>query len=264
MIRLEGAKVRLGAFDLRVDDLAVEPGEYLLLLGPSGAGKSVLLEVIAGLRRLDEGRVRIDGEDATQWPPEQRRVGLVSQRPSLFPHMSVRRNVEFGRRYQRVSAEEFRRRVEAAVAMLQIEGLLGRSVTDLSGGEAQRVTLARALVTEPRVLLLDEPLGPLDQNLRADLAAELRRVHDELAMTTIHVTHDQTEARALADRVAVMEAGRICQIGSTEDVFERPACEFVARFVGNAGHQTADVGPQTADQRHDRDDSTHPAPRPSP
>jgi len=245
MIRLEGARIRLGTFDLSVDDLEVEQGEYLLLLGPSGAGKSVLLEVIAGLRLLDEGRVWIEGDDATRWPPERRRVGLVSQRPSLFPHMSVRRNIEFGRRYQRVSAAEFGRRVEAAVAMLRIEGLLGRSVTDLSGGEAQRVTLARALVTEPRMLLLDEPLGPLDQNMRADLAAELRRVHAGLKMTTVHVTHDQTEARALADRVAVMEGGRICQIGPTEEVFERPTCEFVARFVGNVGPRTSDFGPRT-------------------
>jgi ABC-type sugar transport system ATPase subunit len=238
MIRLEGARIRLGAFDLSVDELAIERGEYLILLGPSGAGKSVLLEVMAGLRLLDEGQVLIEGEEVTRWPPERRRVGLVSQRPSLFPHMSVRRNIEFGGRYQRVTAEEFGQRVEAAVRMLRIEGLLGRSVADLSGGEAQRVTVARALVTEPRVLLLDEPLGPLDQNLRADLAAELRRVHDELKMTTIHVTHDQTEGRTVGDRVAVMERGRICQIGPTAEVFERPACEFVAGLVGKEERRT--------------------------
>jgi ABC-type sugar transport system ATPase subunit len=245
MIRIEGARVRLGRFELSVDELSVRAGEYLVLLGPSGAGKSVLLEVIAGLRPLDEGRVVVQAEDVTRWPPERRRVGLVSQRPSLFPHMSVRRNIEFGRRYQPVSAEEFARRVEAAVRMLQIGGLLDRAVSDLSGGEAQRVTLARALVTEPRVLLLDEPLGPLDQNMRADLAAGLRRVHDDLKMTTLHVTHDQAEARALADRVAVMEGGGICQIGDTDDVFERPACEFVARFVGE--RRTEDRGLRTED-----------------
>jgi ABC-type sugar transport system ATPase subunit len=241
MIRLEGARVGLGAFALSVDALGVGRGEYLVLLGPSGAGKSVLLELVAGLRRLDEGCVLIDGDDVTEKPPEERRIGLVSQRPSLFPHMSVRGNIEFGRRYQKVTTEEFARRVETAVAMLDLEPLLSRSVTDLSGGEAQRVTLARALVTEPRVLLLDEPLGPLDENMRADLAAELRRVHDSLGITTMHVTHDQTEARSLADRVAVMERGTICQIGTVEDVWERPACEFVARFVGQ------DRGPRTED-----------------
>jgi ABC-type sugar transport system ATPase subunit len=231
MIRLIDAIARHGDFELRIDALDVREGEYVVLLGPSGAGKSVLLETIAGLRLLDSGRVLFDGEDVTAWPPERRRVGLVSQKPSLFPHMTVRRNILFGQRYAREAAGEFTRRADELAQMLRVDHLLDRGVGDLSGGEAQRIALARALVTRPRVLLLDEPLGPLDENLREELAAELRGVHDRLHTTTVHVTHDQSEARALGDRVAVMSGGRVLQIGTVEEVFSRPADDFVARFL---------------------------------
>ena len=215
MVRLVDLAARYGEFELRIADLSVREGEYLVLLGPSGAGKSVLLETIAGLRSLDSGQVLMDGEDVSAWPPERRGVGLVSQKPSLFPHMSVRQNILFGRRYAGRATRghdnvgEFDGRAEELARLLQVEHLLDRGVRDLSGGEAQRVALARALVTRPRVLLLDEPLGPLDENLREELAAELRRVHGELHTTTVHVTHDQAEARALGDRVAVMAEGRL-------------------------------------------------------
>ena len=233
MIRLLNAEAKLGAFRLLVEELHVRRGEYLVLLGPSGAGKSVLLEVIAGLSLLNSGQVLLDGADVTALAPERRRIGLVSQKPSLYPHMSVRQNIAFGGRYQRVSRPEFSRRVEEMARLLLVEALLDRGVRGLCGGVAQRVTLARALVTEPSVLLLDEPLGPLDQNMRADLSDELRRIHDRLKRTTVHVTHDQAEARALADRVAIMVAGRIPQIGTVGEVFENPASDFVARLVAN-------------------------------
>jgi ABC-type sugar transport system ATPase subunit len=232
MVTLGDARLRLGAFELEAADLHVRRGEYLVLLGPSGAGKSVLLEVIAGLRLLDSGQVLLDGADVTSLPPERRRVGLVSQKPSLYPHLSVRQNIAFGGRYQRVPGDEFARRVAEMARLLRVEHLLERGVRGLSGGEAQRVTLARALVTEPSVLLLDEPLGPLDRSMRADLIDELRRIHDRLQRTTVHVTHDQAEARLLADRVAVMVEGKILQIGTLDEVCHNPASASVGRLVG--------------------------------
>jgi len=233
MIQLHDVRVHLGSFQLAVDELRVPQGEYLVLLGPSGAGKSVLLEVIAGLRPLDSGQVLLDAADVTQLPPERRRVGLVSQKPSLYPHLSVRQNIAFGGRYQTVPRAAFARRVDEMARLLRVEHLLGRRVGRLSGGEAQRVTLARALVTEPRVLLLDEPLGPLDRSMRADLIDELRRIHGRSRRTTVHVTHDPAEARLLADRVAVMVEGRILQSGSFDQVVREPASASVARLVGS-------------------------------
>ncbi len=241
MIELHDARVELEAFRLAVDELHIGQGEYLVLLGPSGAGKSVLLEVIAGLRLLDSGRVLLDGADVTQLPPERRRVGLVSQKPSLYPHLSVRQNIAFGGRYQTLPRAEFDRRVDEMARLVRVEHLLHRRVRRLSGGEGQRVTLARALVTEPRVLLLDEPLGPLDRSMRTDLIDELRRIHDRLKRTTVHVTHDQAEARSLADRVAVMVEGKILQIGPLDQVVRHPASESVARLVGSdASSRTAE------------------------
>jgi len=241
MIRLVDVRAKFGTFELAIEELAVPEGEYLVLLGPSGAGKSVLLELVAGLRSVDTGQVWLDGEEVTGRPPEGRRVGLVAQRPSLFPHMTVRQNIAFGRRYAKEPREEFDRRANELAQMLRVQDLLDRGVRDLSGGEVQRVALARALVTRPRVLLLDEPLGPLDENLRSDLAGELMGVHDRLQMTTIHVTHDQSEARALGDRVAVMAEGRLRQIGSPREVYENPASEFVARFLGGSSRTATDT-----------------------
>ncbi|MFH1811928.1 MAG: ABC transporter ATP-binding protein [Pseudomonadota bacterium] len=232
MIHLDAVSRRLGDFVVDSIDLVVEDRAYLVLLGPSGAGKSVLLHLLAGFEALDSGRILVDGTDFTALPPERRQIGLVQQQPALFPHHSVLGNLAFGLRARGVGAGERQRRIDDIVALLHLGPLRQRPVATLSGGEAQRVALARALVTRPRVLLLDEPLAPIDHNARLELQAELRRVHDALQLTTVHVTHSRDEARALASHVAVMHAGRLIQSGPVDDVWERPRCLFVARFLG--------------------------------
>jgi ABC-type sugar transport system ATPase subunit len=232
VIRIEGLRRRLGRFVVDGVDLAVDDGAYLVLLGPSGAGKSVLVHLLAGLDWPDAGRLFIDDDEVTTWPPERRGVGLVQQQPALFPHLSVVDNLAYGLRARRVPAAEQRARLDAMIAELHLQPLLERPVATLSGGEAQRLALARALLTRPRALLLDEPLAPIDHNARAELQTELRRVHDALARTTVHVTHSRDEARALASHVAVMLAGRVVQAGPVDEVWARPRCTFVARFLG--------------------------------
>jgi len=243
---LEGAAQRFGDFSLDIE-LVVPRGEYLVILGPSGCGKSLLLGTIAGLHPVAAGRVLIDGVDATAAPPERRHVGMVFQGLSLFPHLDVLDNVVFGLRLRRVPAARRRARADELVATLGLEPLLGRPTPTLSGGEAQRVALARALAPEPALLLLDEPLSLLDHNARLALQQQLRRVHESLALTTLHVTHNREEARALADRCAVMCAGRIVQVGPVDEVFSRPRCAFVARFVG-ADPATARVDPAACNE----------------
>ncbi|MGH2450249.1 MAG: sulfate/molybdate ABC transporter ATP-binding protein [Candidatus Limnocylindria bacterium] len=224
---------RFGSF-VALDNvsLAIAGGSLTALLGPSGSGKSTLLRVVAGLEEPDEGDVSILGEEATGLPPQERGVGFVFQHYAAFKHMTVRDNVAFGLEIRKRPKPEIRARVEELLALVQLEGLADRYPSQLSGGQRQRMALARALAVEPKVLLLDEPFGALDARVRKELRAWLRRLHDEVHVTTVLVTHDQEEAMDVADRVAVMNQGRIEQTGKPRDLYEHPANEFVMSFVG--------------------------------
>jgi len=218
--------------------LTVEPGEFLALLGPSGSGKTTLLRVVAGLETPDSGRVEFDGEDFLAMSPRERRIGMVFQHYALFRHMSVARNIAFGLNVlpvrRRPKRAQLRQTVARLLSLVQLEGLGERYPAQLSGGQQQRVALARALAIGPRMLLLDEPLGALDAKVRKDLRHWLRRVHDETGITTIFVTHDQEEAMDLADRVALLRAGRIEQVGAPAELEAQPASAFVFDFLGDS------------------------------
>jgi putative spermidine/putrescine transport system ATP-binding protein len=213
-------------------DLQIAAGEFFTMLGPSGSGKTTLLRLIAGFERPDAGSVELGGTDVTREPPYARDVNTVFQDYALFPHMSVLENVEYGLRVKRVPRAQRRLRAEAALEMVRLTGLSGRKPLQLSGGQRQRVALARAIVNEPGVLLLDEPLGALDLKLRQDMQLELKRIQREVRITFIYVTHDQEEALTMSDRLAVFNQGRIEQVGAPVDVYERPASDFVAGFIG--------------------------------
>lgn len=212
--------------------LSVQPGEVLTLLGPSGCGKTTLLQSIAGFVVPDSGDVRIDGTSILARPPEKRRTAMLFQQYALFPHMSVRDNIGFGLRMAKVPRSEAARRVEDALRLVRIQELADRRPAQLSGGQRQRVALARAVVTEPRLLLLDEPLGALDQNLREEMQVELRKLQRNLGVTTVMVTHDQREAIVLSDRIAVMKNGRVEQIGTPTDIYDHPRTRYIATFTG--------------------------------
>src|SRR5215510_3705177 len=212
--------------------LSVRRGEFLTLLGPSGCGKTTLLRMIAGFELPDSGRIFLCGRDVTLLAPNQRDVTTVFQHYALFPHMSVYENVAFGLARRRVKHEEIRLRVTAALEMVQLGELADRQPSELSGGQQQRVALARSLVVEPRVLLLDEPLAALDLKLRKQMQVELKGLQRRLGISFIYVTHDQEEALTMSDRIVVMNAGRIEQLGRAEEIYERPATEFVAGFIG--------------------------------
>jgi spermidine/putrescine transport system ATP-binding protein len=212
--------------------LTVSPGEFFSLLGPSGCGKTTLLRILAGLDWPDAGQVRLGGRNALALPAHRRPVNTVFQSYALFPHLTVSGNIAFGLQMKRVPAPAIARRVAAAMALAQITDLATRRPAELSGGQKQRVALARALVNEPEVLLLDEPLGALDLQLRRQLQTELKSVQRRLGITFIHVTHDQEEALALSDRLAVLRAGRVEQVGTPQAVYEQPRTRFVAEFLG--------------------------------
>jgi putative spermidine/putrescine transport system ATP-binding protein len=213
-------------------DLEIAQGEFFTLLGPSGSGKTTTLRLIAGFEIPDEGEVRLHGEDVARRPPAQRNVNTVFQDYALFPHMTVQQNVEYGLRVKKVPKPQRRERAEEALRMVQLGDYGRRKPGQLSGGQRQRVALARAIVNRPQVLLLDEPLGALDLKLRHGMQIELKRIQREVGITFVYVTHDQEEALTMSDRLAVFNEGRIEQIGSPEDVYEHPASEFVADFVG--------------------------------
>ncbi|MCS7007381.1 MAG: ABC transporter ATP-binding protein [Gaiellaceae bacterium] len=217
-----------------LDDVSLEVarGEIVTVLGPSGSGKTTLLRVIAGLERPDRGRVLLEGVDLAGVPPHRRGVGLVFQDHALFPHRDVWGNVVFGLRMQGASEEEIARRGRELLALVGLEGFERRSVATLSGGEQQRVALARALAPQPRVLLLDEPLGSLDRALRDRLLEDLADLFERLRLTALYVTHDQAEAFALGDRVAILREGRLAQVGTPDEIWTRPADADVARFLG--------------------------------
>jgi thiamine transport system ATP-binding protein len=233
MLEIDGVSVRLGDRDVLCDvSLAAEDGSTVALLGPSGCGKTTLLRAIAGLQPIDRGQVRLDGEDLVGTPPHERNVGLMFQDYALFPHRDVVGNVEFGLRMRRMPADARRARVQEVLALVGLLGFEHRSVSELSGGERQRVALARSLAPEPRVLMLDEPLASLDRARRDQLVLDLRELFTSQGLTVIYVTHDQAEALALADQVAVIDAGRIAQHASPPELWARPASPFVARFLG--------------------------------
>ena len=213
--------------------LEIAAGETLVLLGPSGCGKTTLLRIIAGLEMPDAGgRVLFDGTDVTALPIERRNVGMVFQSYALFPNMNVAENVGYGLRVRSVDSKEREKKIDELLALVQLEGYGERRVDQLSGGQRQRVALARALAVRPRALLLDEPLTALDAKLREQLRADIDRLLRSLAITSVYVTHDQSEAMALGDRVAVMEKGRIAQIGTPREIYFRPRTAFVADFIG--------------------------------
>ena len=213
--------------------LAIEPGEFFALLGPSGSGKSTLLRLIAGFNQHNRGRLLVDGRDITGVAPHARNIGMVFQSYALWPHMTVFDNVAFGLVERRVAREEIRRRVGEALALVGLADYAGRRPNQLSGGQQQRVALARTIVIEPQVLLLDEPLSNLDKKLREQMRLELKRLQRKLGITTIFVTHDQEEAMTTADRMAVLDAGVLQQVGAPRELFDTPANRFVAEFVGN-------------------------------
>jgi putrescine transport system ATP-binding protein len=234
LVRFERVTKRFGDF-LAVDDLslALYPRELFALLGPSGCGKSTLMRMLAGFEAPDAGRILLDGEDLSGVPPHRRPVNMMFQSYALFPHMSVWDNVAFGLKQEGLPRAEIARRVEEMLAVVKLEGLARRPPDQLSGGQRQRVALARSLAKRPKVLLLDEPLAALDRKLREATQFELMDIQVELGTTFMVVTHDQDEAMTMADRMAVMDRGRIVQIGPPEVVYERPASRFVAEFVGD-------------------------------
>ncbi|MGH2987630.1 MAG: ABC transporter ATP-binding protein [Solirubrobacterales bacterium] len=232
-VRLDGVTKQFGDLvAVREIDLDIGQGEFFTMLGPSGCGKTTTLRMVAGFEQPTGGRVKIEGADVAGLPPHKRPTNTVFQSYALFPHMSVADNVGYGLRRQRVGAAEIRRRVEAELDRVGLAGEANRRPAQLSGGQQQRVALARALVNLPKVLLLDEPLGALDLKLRKGLQIELKRIQRDVGITFVYVTHDQEEALTMSDRIAVMDRGRLEQVGGPEDVYERPTTTFVAGFIG--------------------------------
>lgn len=243
-LQLQGLSKRYGAVDAVVaTDLDVQRGEFVSLLGPSGCGKTTTLQMIAGFVEASAGKIILDGRDITHAKPSSRGLGVVFQSYALFPHMSVRDNVAFGLRMRKVPASDLQRRVDTVLALVRLNQHADRYPRELSGGQRQRVALARALVIEPPVLLLDEPLSNLDANLREEMQFEIRRIQAEVGITTLMVTHDQSEALSISDRVVVMQAGRVTQIDAPYELYEHPRTLFISSFVGKANLLPGELGP---------------------
>jgi putative spermidine/putrescine transport system ATP-binding protein/spermidine/putrescine transport system ATP-binding protein len=233
-VQLDGVTKRFGKTTaLDAVSLLVRRGELMTLLGPSGCGKTTLLNLVAGFLVPDRGEIAIDGRRVTDVPPYRRESGIMFQQYALFPHMSVAANVGYGLKMRRIAKPEIARRVAEALALIKLDGLEDRKPRQLSGGQQQRVALARALVIRPKVLLLDEPFSALDRNLRASMQVEIKEIQRKLGVTTIFVTHDQSEALSLSDRIAVLAEGRIRQLGTPDEIYCRPVDRFVASFVGD-------------------------------
>jgi len=246
-IRIEKLTKRFGATTALADvDLSIGPGELFFLLGPSGCGKTTLLRCLAGFHTPDAGRVLFGDEDVTGLPPHKRNTGMMFQSYALWPHLTVAENVAFGLEERKVAKPEIRRRVGEALESVRMGDFAGRRPNQLSGGQQQRVALARALVIRPRCLLLDEPLSNLDARLRLEMRAEIRRVCKEFKLTTVYVTHDQKEALSISDRMAILDAGRILQVGAPVEVYRRPSSRTVANFMGETdfipGRLVSNVG----------------------
>jgi spermidine/putrescine ABC transporter ATP-binding subunit len=233
-VRLLGASKRFGKV-VALDDatLSIRRGELMTLLGPSGCGKTTLLSLVAGFLVVDDGEIEIDGKRVNEIPTYKREIGLMFQNYALFPHMSIADNVGYGLRMRGIAKPDLKRRVTEALSLVRLTGVEDRRPHQLSGGQQQRVALARALVVSPKVLLLDEPFSALDRNLRASMQIEIKEIQRQLGVTTIFVTHDQSEALSMSDRIAVMFEGRIRQVGSPDEIYRRPTDRFVASFVGD-------------------------------
>lgn len=234
-LELDGVTKRYGE-ERVVDDIsaAIQPGEFFSLLGPSGSGKTTTLMMIAGFVAPDGGTIRVDGDDLTRVPPQRRGFGMVFQNYAIFPHLNVFENVAFPLRARHVAEAELRRRVEAALELVRLERFAQRFARQLSGGQQQRVAIARAIVFHPSIVLMDEPLGALDKNLRYEMQVEIKDIQQRLGMTVIYVTHDQEEAMNMSDRIAIMNRGRIEQVGPPGAIYEQPINAFVGRFLGEA------------------------------
>ncbi|KMW60275.1 Putrescine transport ATP-binding protein PotA [Candidatus Rhodobacter oscarellae] len=219
-----------------VDDVSVdiEEGEFFSLLGPSGCGKSTTLRMIAGFESITSGEIELDGQGVSALPPEKRDIGFVFQNYAIFPHMNVFENIAFGLRLRKLSETEIKQKVGAALEQVGMAGLEHRMQREMSGGQQQRVALARVLVTEPRILLLDEPLSALDKNLREEMKFWIKELQANLGITTIYVTHDQGEALTMSDRIAVMKDGKIAQLGTPREIYQKPKDVFVAKFIGDS------------------------------
>ena len=231
MIRTEKVRFRVGDFSLQDISLEIAQGEYFILMGPPGSGKTVFLECVCGLRRIQTGRILIDGRDVTRLEPRERGIGYVPQNYALFPHLSVAQNVGFGLRRRGIGRKAASRIIQDVAELLGIRGLLKRSVAGLSGGEQQKVALARAIVTEPKLLFLDEPVSALDEASRKSVCSELKLLHRRLAITIVHISHNQEEAFSVGQRGAVLHDGRLQQVGPLREMLRKPRNEFVARFM---------------------------------
>ncbi len=235
MVELRNVTKRFGGFTAVTDiDLTIQAGEFLTLLGPSGCGKTTLLRMISGFETPTEGTVWLDGADVTHQPPYRRNVNQVFQSYALFPHLTVEENIGFGLRMQKVARTEIAGRVKQVVQLVALDGMEARKPSQLSGGQRQRVALARAIVCQPKVLLLDEPLSALDAKLRHAMQIELKRLQKKLGITFVFVTHDQEEALTMSDRIAVVNKGRIEQLGESTEIYHSPQTTFVANFIGQA------------------------------
>ena len=233
-LRLEGIEKRYGAASvINGVSISAREGEFVVFVGPSGCGKSTLLRMIAGLEEVTEGEVFIDGARVTELEPAKRKVSMVFQSYALFPHMTVRDNIAFGLKMSKVPRAEIERQVAEAARILQMEPLLDRKPRQLSGGQRQRVAIGRAIVRHPKLFLFDEPLSNLDAELRAQMRVEIARLHRELGVTMVYVTHDQVEAMTLADRIVVLRGGRVEQVGSPDELYDAPSNTFVAGFIGS-------------------------------
>jgi len=242
MIRLSDVSVALGDFSLEDVNLEIQPGEFFTILGPTGTGKTVILELIAGLYRLDTGKLLINGVNSESISPEKREIGFVYQDQALFPHLNVYKNIAFGLQIRKVPSLVVKERVKDLADMLGIAHLLGRFPGTLSGGEQQRVALARALIIKPKILLMDEPFSALDPNTKTVLCRELKLVHENYRCTVIHVTHDFKEAVLLADRIGIILNGKVRQIGVPKEVFGKPRDQEVANFLGIEFLKIANAG----------------------
>jgi multiple sugar transport system ATP-binding protein/lactose/L-arabinose transport system ATP-binding protein len=233
-LRLQGVEKRFGSVDvIKGVDIEAEKGEFVVFVGPSGCGKSTLLRMVAGLEEVTSGEIFIDGANVTDLEPAKRQVSMVFQSYALFPHMNVRDNIAFGLKMSKTPKPEIDRQVAEAARILQMEPLLHRKPRELSGGQRQRVAIGRAIVRHPKLFLFDEPLSNLDAELRAQMRTEIARLHADLGVTMIYVTHDQVEAMTLADRIVVLRAGKVEQIGAPQELYDKPANTFVAGFIGS-------------------------------